>query len=72
MLCDVRVGRWYDMWVVLIAGSITETHAPDASLSEDGTELRIKVGKIPKEREMRFVKDFSVVSNTKATRDRIH
>ena len=73
VLCDVRVGRWDDMWVVLIAASITETHAPDASLrGEDGTELRIKAGEISKEREMRFVKDFSVVSDTKATRDRIH
>ena len=50
MLCDVRlialycatfacwitvlVGGGDDMWVVLIAGSITETHAPDASLSD--------------------------------------
>ena len=59
-----------DMWVVLIAASITETHAPDASLrGEDGTELRIKAGEISKEREMRFVKDFSVVSDTKTTRD---
>ena len=58
------------MWVVLIAASITETHAPDASLrGEDGTELRIKAGEISKEREMRFVKDFSVVSDTKTTRD---
>ena len=71
VLCDVCVGRWWDdMWVVLIAASITETHAPDASLrGEDGTELRIKAGEISKEREMRFVKDFSVVSDTKTTRD---
>ena len=67
VLCDVRVGGWWDdMWVVLIAASITETHAPDASLrGEDGTELRIKAGEISKEREMRFVKDFSVLSVTR-------
>ena len=37
VLCDVRVGRWWDdMWVVLIVGSITETHAaPDASLKTE-------------------------------------
>ena len=37
MLCDVGVGRWWDdMWVVLIVGSITETHAaPDASLKTE-------------------------------------
>ena len=36
VLEDVRVGRWDDMWVVLIVGSITETHAaPDASLKTE-------------------------------------
>ena len=38
MCCNVfRVGRWDDMWVVLIVGSITETHAaaPDASLKTE-------------------------------------
>ena len=51
VLCDVHVGRWDDMWVVLIVGSITETHAaPDASLKTD-LSCGLRPGKYQKSRK---------------------
>ena len=75
MLFDVRVGRcgrYVGCVDCRLHNRDSRTRCLTAPLREDGTELRIKAGQVSKEQEMRFVKDFSVVSDTKATRDRIH